>query len=305
MNELTKNPINTEIDFTVYEKVLAKISTTVRMDTELYISWCGGYENVNLNTLKKYLQALKERNILNPRTGKPYAAGTFNKKMYSLKTFIRKCMELDFKLTAEEQYLVEQELKTIKKIKTKMKISGKNNYLDDTEKRILIDGLTPRIRAVAWLLAETGMRISEALRLRRSDLERDGEGYVINSLVGKGGNERETPIYILPECMDEINSVYGTDSEFLFPMLSDKTRHVSRTWFGNELRRQSVKLINKKVHPHSFRHSWATGSLQKGMRLDHVSAYLGHQSTTTTTKFYVDDVPSYEDIKRYAGLYVK
>lgn len=61
--------------------------------------------------------------------------------------------------------------------------------------------------------------------------------------------------------------------------------------FGNRLSKQSIEKMLKKisditgiknVHPHRFRRTFATNALNKGMKIQHLQAILGHSSLDTT-----------------------
>ncbi|HID93664.1 MAG TPA: site-specific tyrosine recombinase XerD [bacterium (Candidatus Stahlbacteria)] len=160
-----------------------------------------------------------------------------------------------------------------------------------------------RDRAMFELLYATGLRIGELLDLKLSNLFLD-EGFLRQ--IGKGGRERIVPI---GKYAKEWVSLYirearpilkkNKSTEILF--LNRRAGKLSRMGFWKILRRWAVKAgINKKVTPHTFRHSFATHLLEGGADLRSVQAMLGHASITTTEIYtHVDRERLKEAIKVY------
>jgi len=80
---------------------------------------------------------------------------------------------------------------------------------------------------------------------------------------------------------------------------------VSRSWFTNELKRQSKKILGKEIHAHQLRHSFATLMLRNGERLELVSRYLGHSSVNITAKYYQHDKLSADSLKARRWKFTK
>jgi len=161
-----------------------------------------------------------------------------------------------------------------------------------------------RDRAMFELLYATGLRVSELLDLKLSNIFLD-EGFLRQ--IGKGGRERIVPI---GKYAKEWVSAYIRDArptlkknkptkEILF--LSRRGSRLSRMGFWKVLRHWAIRAgINKKVTPHTFRHSFATHLLEGGADLRSVQAMLGHASITTTEIYtHVDRERLKEAIKVY------
>jgi len=141
-----------------------------------------------------------------------------------------------------------------------------------------------RDRAMLEVLYATGLRVSELIRLRPSDVNLD-DGYVI--CRGKGGKERIVPLgkaaaALTRRYIEEIRpQLQKTPAEALF-----------LTRFGDPFTRQGVwKMLREyarkagleaKVSPHILRHSFATHLLERGADLRSVQLMLGHSQITTT-----------------------
>ena len=143
-----------------------------------------------------------------------------------------------------------------------------------------------RNRAILETLYSCGLRVSELVNLRFSDLFFE-EGFI--RVIGKGNKERLVPVS--PSVEKEI----GIYNEFI--------RRHQNIQAGNEnivfLNRRGAKLtrvmiftiikdlaeiagISKNISPHTFRHSFATHMIEGGANLRAVQEMLGHESITTT-----------------------
>ncbi len=152
-----------------------------------------------------------------------------------------------------------------------------------------VDRSTPegeRNRAILETLYGCGLRVSELLDLRLSDLYFE-EGFL--KVRGKGSKERFVPVgpvtrkYI---CLyrDEVRVQWTPGKgheEVLF--LNRHGRRLSRAMIFTIVKQQAeLAGIRKKVSPHTFRHSFATHLLQNGADIRAIQQMLGHESITTT-----------------------
>jgi len=142
-----------------------------------------------------------------------------------------------------------------------------------------------RDKAIIELLYSCGLRVSELINLTNRDLFLT-EGIV--RVFGKGAKERIVPIAeITMACIQ--NYIENARGQFV----SQKTKdEIFLNRFGGKLSRMGVwNIIDKyatmanipvKVHPHIFRHSFATHLLEGGAGLRVVQELLGHSSINTT-----------------------
>jgi len=149
-------------------------------------------------------------------------------------------------------------------------------------------GTTPRAmrdEAMIELLYATGMRVSELVGLRTSDVNLE-VGYV--SPVGKGSKTRIVPVGEVGQ--DKLARYLGPPRQAL---LSGRTSpHVFISNRGNAMTRQRfwqilrayarAAGITRPFSPHTLRHSFATHLLARGADLRSVQAMLGHAQITTT-----------------------
>ena len=143
-----------------------------------------------------------------------------------------------------------------------------------------------RNRTILETMYSCGLRVSEVITLRISDLFFE-EGFI--RVLGKGNKERFVPIhqqaqkYILFYLKD-IRShipVHKKYEDTLF--LNRRGKGLSRQMIFMFLKDLAIKInLNKKISPHTLRHSFATHLLKRGADLRAIQQMLGHESITTT-----------------------
>lgn len=143
-----------------------------------------------------------------------------------------------------------------------------------------------RDRAILETMYATGIRVSELITLKQSNVS--GEAGIIR-VFGKGSKERLVPIgrpalewigRYLQGVRAEL-SKKGKGRDVLF--LNSRGSPLSRMSIWNIIRQNTLKAgIRKEVHPHTFRHSFATHLLEGGADLRSVQEMLGHSDIATT-----------------------
>lgn len=142
-----------------------------------------------------------------------------------------------------------------------------------------------RNRAILEVLYSCGLRISELIKLRFSDLFFD-EGFI--KVEGKGSKQRLVPIS--HSAIKEIEKYlyYRREMEIkkgqedvLF--LSNRGSAISRIMVFHFIKQYTEQAgIKKTVSPHTFRHSFATHLLEGGANIRAIQLMLGHEQITTT-----------------------
>lgn len=141
-----------------------------------------------------------------------------------------------------------------------------------------------RDRAILEVLYGCGLRVSEAVGLKLSDIFFT-EGFV--RIVGKGDKERVVPLgEMAQEALERYIAVRpqpsGSDNEDVV-FLNFRGGRLSRVSVFNMVKRQAMAAgIYKSISPHTFRHSFATHLLENGADLRAVQEMLGHESILTT-----------------------
>jgi integrase/recombinase XerD len=142
-----------------------------------------------------------------------------------------------------------------------------------------------RNRAIIEVLFSCGLRVSELVNLKLSDLYIDEE-YV--RVMGKGSKERLVPISKraineLSFWFDERCHMQIKPGEEDYVFLNRRGAHLTRTMILIMIKRQAVEAgIHKTISPHTLRHSFATALLEGGADLRIIQALLGHENIGTT-----------------------
>ena len=142
-----------------------------------------------------------------------------------------------------------------------------------------------RNRAIIEVLFSCGLRVSELVNLRLTDLYIE-ERYV--RVMGKGSKERLVPIS--PRAIRELqnwfvdrNQMKIKPGEEDFVFLNRRGSHLTRVMILIMIKQQAdLAGIQKTISPHTLRHSFATVLLEGGADLRAIQAMLGHESIGTT-----------------------
>ena len=145
--------------------------------------------------------------------------------------------------------------------------------------------LAVRDTAMLELLYATGIRASELISLSMSNINWQA-GYLI--VVGKGNKERIVPIGRMAfDCLNRYvegsrrNLSKGRSVNAIF--LNRSGTGLTRQGFWKIVKKYVRKAgLQKKVYPHTFRHSFATHLLEGGADLRSVQMMLGHADISTT-----------------------
>ena len=165
------------------------------------------------------------------------------------------------------------------------------------------DFLACRDRAMLEVLYATGLRVSELIGIKLSDLQLD-VGYLV--AFGKRSKQRIVPIgevavEALREYLKTSRSVLAKDLGSPQVFLNRSGRGLTRQGFWKIIKRRAVQAgIAKNITPHTLRHSFATHLLDNGADLRSVQTMLGH-ADISTTQIYTH--VTRERLKKIHGLH--
>ena len=194
---------------------------------------------------------------------------------------IRRILSSFFSWLEEENYIIKSPVRRIHKVKIGKTV--KETYTDEALEQMRDHCDNSRDLALVDLLASTGMRVGELVKLNRNDIDFHNRECVV---TGKGDKQRRvyfdarTKIH-LQKYLEERSDT----NEALFVSLLAPYDRLQISGVEIRLRQFGRELNIPKVHPHKFRRTLATMAIDKGMPIEQVQHLLGHQSLDTTLQY--------------------
>ena len=174
-----------------------------------------------------------------------------------------------------------------RKLPDTLSISDIDNLIEAIDLSYQYNGvnLGERNRAIIETLYSCGLRVSELIELKLSDLFFE-EGFI--KVTGKGDKQRFVPIGAITQkyigiwiAIRNHIVVQPNSKDILF--LNYKGKKLTRAMIFTIIKTLVKKSgLKKNVSPHTFRHSFATHLLENGADLRAIQMMLGHESITTT-----------------------
>lgn len=194
---------------------------------------------------------------------------------------IRRNLSSFFSWLEEENYILKSPMKRIHKIKTDKVI--KETYSDETLELLRDNCNNLRDLAIIDILASTGMRVGELVKLNINDIDFENRECVV---FGKGNKER--PVYFDARTKIHLKNYLNSRTDgnpALFVSLDAPYDRLKISGVEIRLRQLGRRLGIQKVHPHKFRRTVATKAIDKGMPIEQVQSLLGHSQIDTTMHY--------------------
>jgi len=208
----------------------------------------------------------------------------YQKKSDASKTTIdniRRILSSFFSWLEDENYIIKSPVRRIHKVKTCKTV--KETYSDEALELMRDHSETKRDLAIIDLLASTGMRVGELVKLNKSDIDFQERECVV---LGKGNKQRK--VYFDARTKIHLQNYLSSrrdDNEALFVTLQRPFNRLQISGVEIRLRNLGHQLGINKVHPHKFRRTLATMAIDKGMPIEQVQQLLGHESVDTTLQY--------------------
>ena len=251
------------------------------------------YNSIDEDIVRKFLDYLEhERNC---------TAQTRNARLAALKTFfyyvgreVPECLELS------------RRINSIPKKKIPHKPA---DYLDTAELKAILNSVDTarrngfRDRALLLFMYNTGARAQEVVDVNLDDLRLDAASQV--KLTGKGKKQRVCPLWeetieAINDCLSERKPTHENEKHLF---LNAKGTSITRFGIRYIIKKYTDKAISiqpslkqKKISPHTFRHTTAMHLLQAGNELNVVRLWLGHASLNTTHMYIEIDMKLKKEI---------
>ncbi len=236
------------------------IKTYLNCCKRFFVSVNSSPEKVCRDELRQYLLSLQNNGLSN---------SSINQHSCALKLYFKSCKEW-----------TESDV-GIPKRKIKVKIVEVLSREEVT--KIISTPVSFRDQAFLMLIYATGMRLSEAVRLRVSQI--DSQRMVIIIKNGKGGKDRLVPLS--QTLLGWLRAYYRrySPTDYLFTG-KNKTTHLT-TKAGANIWDNAKKLarVSRGKGIHSLRHAFATHLLEEGVDLMSLKQILGHSSIRTTAYY--------------------
>jgi integrase/recombinase XerD len=225
-------------------------------------------QTLSAQEVKNYLLYLKQERKL--------ASNTYNTQIYALRFFY---------CTTLRQPLFKLNLRATK-VTYKLP-----DILSSTEVERIIKAVgNLKHRTLLMLIYSAGLRVSEAVNLRITDI--DSQRMTLHIRNAKGGKDRYV---LLSPIMHQALRDYWQISRFkdhLFPSKKDSNQPLSAGRVSQRFKTAKVHAgVTKSGGIHSLRHAFATHLLESGADIFAIKSLLGHASIQSTVR-YLDFVPN-------------
>ena len=194
---------------------------------------------------------------------------------------IRRIMSSFFTWLEDESYIIKSPVRRIHQIRSTQAV--KETYTDESLETMRDQCGCIRDLAMIDMLASTGMRVGELVRLNIKDIDFENRECVV---FGKGSKER--PVYFDARTKIHLKNYLASrtdDNPALFVSLLSPHNRLEISGVEVRLRKLGRRLGITKVHPHKFRRTLATRAIDKGMPIEQVQQLLGHAKIDTTMHY--------------------
>jgi integrase/recombinase XerC len=277
------------IDYITYEKRFSKHTISAySADISAYLSF------LNYSLKRNCLDAVSAdvRAWVIDLAGKEISARTYKRKLSSVKAFY-KFLVREGKLNRNpaDGVIVP---KTQNSLPEFFNIKETENLFDFVNFNSDFQGV--RDKLILYIFYFTGMRLSELVNLKISDIDFSLQQIMV---TGKRNKQRHIPVnqFLLSEITDYLEirekEFHNIPHEFLF--LTNKGERIYNRFVQRMVSKYlSQVTTSEKVHPHKLRHTFATHMLNNGADLNAVKELLGH-SSLAATEVYTHN--TYEKLK--------
>lgn len=224
--------------------------------------------------------------------GKPPAWASLNVELGVAKGM------LEWACDDEQELIPFNPLRRAKRVKTK---KARKTWLREEDLQRLLAAPEPRgeeqrLAMLAFILvsADTGLRFSEVLNLRRDRLHEAEGGFVID--VDRTKGDKSHAVGLTPRCVDSVTAWFAfatpLRSPYLFTRPVTQRRYGKRTvygWFRSACRTSGIDDIvvdgEIRVRPHDLRRSAATNVVHRGGTIQDAQVMLNHSNIATTALY--------------------
>ena len=241
---------------------------------------------------------------------KNLAHASLKRKRVVIQRFLTFCYEK--RLCAQNHAVLIDPMRTKQINKPKEILNGDEisvilSYLDDktaslynasSPREIELLYVACRNRLLIYILLYTGCRANEAVSIKSGDIS------IKNNTIGilaKGSKFNNIPIHnklqvALKQYEKDIEHLKGVgfqnlESIYLFPSKKNQTSHLSTRTLYDLMKELSI-VLERNIHAHLFRHTFASYSIASGMNVGTLASIISHSSPAITLSIYTHEIES-------------
>lgn len=266
--------MNTNLNSTMnsYKSYLTKLAksentiSTYIIEVEKYLSQ---YPKLNRDNILSYIKYLKSK----------YSASSFNLKLSTIKSYNEYLLSIG---KAETLYIIKADYirQQDKGNPTTVSTKDVDKFLNKVKTKIC--EFQSRNIAIIYLLAQSGIRRSECINIKLSDIDLDDQEMTV---LGKGNVERtvlltDVAINVIRDYLKDRSNMKHANSSYLF--ISNKSNQLEKSTINQLFADYSTPKC--KIHPHALRHHFASTAIeQQVLDIVQLQNQLGHSSLSTTS----------------------
>ena len=242
---------------------------------------CLNYQIEVIEQSKRQEIQMNNADILNKFISSKEIEGCSTRTLNYYRDNIRRTLSSFFAWLENEDYIEKSPVRRIYKVKATKKV--KETFTDENLEKLRDTCSNVRDLAILELLISTGMRVGELTKLNISDMNFQERSCIV---LGKGNSERE--VYFSAKSKMYIKKYLETrtdDNEALFVSLIKLYNRLGISGVEILIRNLGKEANINKVHPHKFRRTMATMTIDKGMPIEQVQKLLGHIKIDTTMEY--------------------
>jgi len=240
----------------------------------------------DINLYKAFLNSRDRTTPLSQKGKRQLSAFSVNRMLSVLRSYLKFLIEMDYKTP-----ILPENIRLGKTTKKHPKVAELEELIKLIESPTSLEknkNVGLRNRVMLEVLFSTGLRISELINLKRSQINKSGKIFVL----GKGKKERF--VYLTPRAKKQLDLYLKTrtdDSPALFipyqgKNINQKEKRISPNYLQAKIKEYRELLgINVPISAHSLRHGFATYLAESGANPVAIQILLGHESLNTTTRY--------------------
>jgi site-specific recombinase XerD len=267
---------NYQRDLTVFENFLNEINVP--------------FEKIDKKVILNYKAYLISKDRKTPKSlpgKKRLSSFSINRMLSSLRSYLKFLTIIDYKVpippNAVELTKTEKKLPKVGELEEIIKLIESPSQFEKNKIIAL------RNRAMLETLFSTGVRISELLNIKMTDIDKNGRIFI------KGKGKKERFVYLTPRAQRWIKKYIElrgkSDSPYLFipyrgKNANQKIKKISPNYLEEKVKRYRELLgLNIPITVHGIRHAFATYLAESGASPAAIQILLGHESLDTTTRY--------------------